>query len=229
MNQDNKTLIQFFHWYYPTEKNLWQKLTSEIPNLKKLGIDMVWTPPATKADGGAKSVGYDIYDLFDLGEFDQKGTIRTKYGTKEEFLKAIALAIENDIEIIADAVLNHKAGADEYETVTAVEVDDNDRNKVLTDPYEIEAFTKFTFPGRKGKYSEFIWDRSCFSGVDWDNRNQKTAIFSLRNPFGEDWEDVPSNEKGNFDYLMYSDIEYRNPSVREEIKHWGKWMVERIK
>lgn len=226
MSQDNKTLIQFFHWYYPTEENLWKKFESEVSNLKKLGINMAWLPPASKANGGGDSVGYDPYDLFDLGEFDQKGTIRTKYGSKKELDSAISAAKAEGIDIISDAVLNHKAGADEFEVVTAVEVDANDRNIVITEPYEIEAFTKFTFPGRKGKYSEFIWDRSCFSGVDWDNRNQKTAIFSLRNPFGEDWEDVPSNEKGNFDYLMYSDIEYRNPAVREEIKYWGKWMVE---
>lgn len=229
MSEDNKTLIQFFHWYYPTEGDLWKKLASEIPNLTTMGINMVWIPPACKADGGTNSVGYDTYDLFDLGEFDQKGTIRTKYGTIEELKKAIAVAKANGIEIIADAVLNHKAGADEHEVVTVVEVDFYDRNKTLTDPYEIEAFTKFTFLGRKGKYSKFVWDRSCFSGVDWDNRNQRSAIFSIRNPFGDNWENVPTTARGNFDYLLYSDIEYRNPAIREEIKYWGKWMIEAIK
>ncbi len=228
MNQDNKTLIQFFHWYFPTQENLWQKLANEIPRLSKMGVNMVWIPPASKATGGGDSVGYDAYDLFDLGEFDQKGTKRTKYGTKEELEKAISIAKEHGVEIIADAVLNHKAGADEHETVTVVEVDPNDRNKVITDPYEIEAFTKFTFPGRKGKYSEFIWDRSCFSGVDWDQKNQKSAIFSIKNPFGDDWEEVACNEDGNNDYLMYSDIEYRNPAVKDEMKYWAKWMLDHM-
>ena len=39
--------------------------------------------------GGTKEVGYAAYDLYDLGEFDQKGTTRTKYGTKDEYLEAI--------------------------------------------------------------------------------------------------------------------------------------------
>lgn len=36
--------------------------------------------------------GYDVYDLYDLGEFDQKGGKSTKWGTKEEYISAIAAA-----------------------------------------------------------------------------------------------------------------------------------------
>ncbi len=45
-------------------------------------------PPAFK---GTPNDGYEVYDLFDLGEFDQKGTVRTKYGLKEEYLRADSL------------------------------------------------------------------------------------------------------------------------------------------
>ena len=34
-----------------------------------------------------------VYDMYDLGEFNQKNTIRTKYGTKDEYLAAIQAAI----------------------------------------------------------------------------------------------------------------------------------------
>lgn len=33
--------------------------------------------------------GYAVYDLYDLGEFNQKGSIETKYGTKQEYIDAI--------------------------------------------------------------------------------------------------------------------------------------------
>ena len=36
-----------------------------------------------------EDVGYGVYDMYDLGEFNQKGTVRTKYGTKEEYLEAV--------------------------------------------------------------------------------------------------------------------------------------------
>ena len=47
-------------------------------------------PPAYKGANGKADVGYGVYDLYDLGEFDQKGTVATKYGTREEYLAAIA-------------------------------------------------------------------------------------------------------------------------------------------
>lgn len=65
------------------------------------------TTAPTKA-AGQNSVGYDVYDLYDLGEFDQKGGKRTNYGTKEELLKAVKTAKENGIVTYVDAVLNHR-------------------------------------------------------------------------------------------------------------------------
>lgn len=47
------------------------------------------------------------YDLWDLGEFDQKGARRTKWGTKEDLLRAIKVAADNGIITYIDAVLNH--------------------------------------------------------------------------------------------------------------------------
>jgi len=33
------------------------------------------------------------------------------------------------------------------------------------------------------------------------------------------------NELGNYDYLMYADVELRNDQVREELIRWGEWFV----
>lgn len=85
-----------------------------------------------------KSVGYDIYDIYDLGEFDQKAGVRTKYGTKEELLELAKTAKENDVVIYVDAVLNHKFGADQVERFKAKEVDPNDRTRVISGIYDIE-------------------------------------------------------------------------------------------
>ena len=42
------------------------------------GQTAFYIPPPTKA-AGPDSVGYDAFDLYDLGEFDQKGGIPTKW------------------------------------------------------------------------------------------------------------------------------------------------------
>ena len=42
----NQTLLQFFHWYYNEQDNLWTKTAKEAQFLKALGITAVWLPPA---------------------------------------------------------------------------------------------------------------------------------------------------------------------------------------
>jgi alpha-amylase len=219
----NGTILQFFHWYYPSDGSLWKKLKEEAPRLAEMGFTAIWLPPACKGTNGVYSIGYDIYDLYDLGEFDQKGSVRTKYGTKKEYLAAIQAVHKAGMQVYVDIVLNHKAGADEPELIKVRKVDPEDRTKFISEPFDIEAYTKFTFPGRKGKYSPFIWNFQCFTGVDYDNKTKETAIYSILNDYGEGWEEVVDDEKGNYDYLMYDDIEFRNPSVREELKKWGEW------
>lgn len=222
----NQTLIQYFHWYYNETDNLWTKAAKEAKNLKELGFTGIWFPPAYKGSAGGYSVGYDPYDLFDLGEFDQKNSVNTKYGNKKDYLKAIDVLHQNDITVIADTVFNHKAGGDELEKINVRTVNEENRNEFTSAVQEIEAWTRFTFPGRKGAYSEFIWDYQCFSGVDWAENLKETAIFAIQNEYGEGWEKVPSTEEGNYDYLMFNDIDFRNLAVREELKRWGKWYFE---
>lgn len=225
----NQTLIQYFHWYYNEPDNLWVKAAKEAENLKKMGITTVWLPPANKGSNGGYSIGYDSYDLYDLGEFDQKNSLNTKYGNKVEYLEAIQKLHENDIAVIADTVFNHKAGGDELEKITVRKVNNANREEFISEDIEIEAWTKFTFPGRQGQYSNFIWDYHCFSGVDWAQNLNESAIFSIQNGYSDSWEKVPSNELGNYDYLMFNDIDYRNEAVKQELKNWGHWYYETTK
>ncbi|MGZ8525904.1 MAG: alpha-amylase, partial [Chitinophagaceae bacterium] len=81
----NLTLFQFFHWYYSPEGNLWKHAADEANHLSSLGITHMWLPPAYKSAYGIKEPGYAVYDLYDLGEFDQKGAIRTRYGTRQQY------------------------------------------------------------------------------------------------------------------------------------------------
>lgn len=221
----NGTMFQYFHWYIPDDGCLWNKIAADADHLAQIGINAVWLPPAYKGKEGPHATGYDVYDLFDLGEFDQKGAVRTKYGTKEELQQAIRALHNKNIQVYADIVLNHKGGADETERISVRRVDAEDRNRFTSEPFEIEAFTKFTFPGRKGKYSKFIWDHTCFTGIDYAHDLKETSIFSILNEYGEGWEEMNDTEKGNYDYLMFSDIEFRNPAVREELKYWGTWLL----
>ncbi len=223
----NGTLIQFFHWYIPDDGGLWNQLKEQSDYLISLGINAVWLPPAEKGIDGSKSVGYDVYDIYDLGEFDQKGSVRTKYGTKQQLIDAVKTAQSKGLQVYADIVVNHMGGADEKEKIKVRKVDPENRNEYISDEFEIEAYTKFTFPGRKGKYSQFVWDYHCFTGVDYAADTGENGIFKITNDF-EGWEEMVDDEKGNYDYLMFADIEFRNNAVREELKRWGKWYYDTI-
>jgi hypothetical protein len=45
------------------------------------------------------------------GEFDQKGSVRTKYGTKEQLLKMMDACKKAGVQVYLDTVFNHKFGA----------------------------------------------------------------------------------------------------------------------
>ncbi|WBV57424.1 alpha-amylase [Chryseobacterium daecheongense] len=225
----NGVIMQFFHWYY--EGNLWKEFLEKADDLKELGITAVWFPPATKGGLGKEGRGYDVYDLYDLGEFDQKGTVATRYGTKEEYLTAIQKAHDIGMSVYADIVLNHRIGGDEKEDIIVHEVNGENRNEMVGDSFSASAFTKFTFPGRNGKYSDFIWDFHCFSGIDTivKDNNEKQGVFKIHNTSGQEWNDSVSHQFGNYDYLMGADVEYRNPEVVTEMKRWIKWYVDTTK
>ena len=217
------TMLQYFHWYTPGDGNLWKQIKQDAPRLAALGFTAIWLPPAFKAANGGYSTGYDVYDLYDLGEFDQKGTVRTKYGTRQEYLDALTEVRANGMQVMVDIVLNHKAGGDEIEKIQVVKVNPDNRNEDISKPFEIEAFTKFTFPGRQKKYSAFEWNYMCFTGVDYAYNISENGIFRIAKEYTSSWQEMIDDEKGNYDYLMYNDIDFRNDAVREELNHWGKW------
>ncbi|WP_339180372.1 alpha-amylase [Oceanobacillus sp. FSL W7-1293] len=222
----NHTMIQFFEWHVEADALHWNRLKEAAPELKNRGIDAVWIPPVTKGMS-AEDTGYAPYDVYDLGEFDQKGSTATKYGTKEELQEAIKACHDEDIHVFADIVMNHKAGADDTETFQVIEVDPNDRTKEISDPFDIEGWTKFTFPGRDDTYSSFKWGFEYFNGTDYDAMEDRTGIFRIVGD-NKTWNEAVDDEFSNYDYLMFANIDYHHPEVREEMIHWGKWLVDAI-
>ncbi|EXJ65846.1 uncharacterized protein A1O5_11087 [Cladophialophora psammophila CBS 110553] len=233
---ENKTLFQAFEWYLPAppgdsalpNASHYSILTALLPHLSALGISHIWIPPGCKATS-VHDNGYGIYDLWDLGEFDAKKNgkpSRTKWGHKAELEVFCAKAKELEIDVLWDAVLNHKASADGKEASCGVKVDSHDRTKAISKPYELETWTKFTFPGRGTKYSDMKYNWRHFSGIDYDSRRKDHAIFKL---IGEgkrsDWAHDVSKELGNYDYLMFADLDHSHSAVRSDILNWGAWIT----
>ncbi len=105
----------------------WDSIATVAPELGYAGFETVWVPPPTKGFAGRFDMGYGAYDYFDLGEFDQKGTIRTRHGDKQQLMGMIDALHQQEIKVMADVVLNHRAGAE----ATQPEDCDHDGDGVL--------------------------------------------------------------------------------------------------
>jgi len=218
----NETMMQYFEWYLPNDGFWWKRCSAKAENLRDLGITQVWLPPAYKGTC-QEDVGYGVYDLYDLGEFDQKGTVRTKYGTKDEYLEAIRAFHDAGIQVFADIVLNHRMGGDATEEVTAVADSPENRNQQVAGERKVQVWSRFTFPGRHGKYSRFTWNHTHFTGTDWDEKSRASdVIFRFT---GKHWDPDVDPEKGNFDYLMGMNVDMDNPEVVAEMQRWLKWYI----
>lgn len=222
----NGVMMQYFHWYIDNDGNHWKRVKENAKDLANAGITALWLPPAYKASGGAWDVGYGAYDLFDLGEFDQKGTIRTKYGTKDEYAAAIKAAQEARINVYADVVFNHKNGADAEEEIEAYPVDPNDRNHVIGGVEKIKSWTAFNFPGRGDTYSSMKWRWWHFDSVNHNMyKPGNNTIYRFKDKSFETKVDLSS---GNYDFLMGCDLDMNHPEVQGELKYWGKWLLDTI-
>ena len=98
-------IIQYFESKYST-------IEKRMPDLFMAGYDGVWVPPTNKADTGGYSVGYDLYDRFDLGSPSSP----TLYGTEAALRALVYSAHSTDIKIYPDIILNHNGFRDKYTT-----------------------------------------------------------------------------------------------------------------
>lgn len=105
-------MMQAFYWNVPSGGTWWNTVKSKVPAWSNAGFDAIWLPPANKALNGASSMGYDPYDYYDFGNFNQKGSTETRFGSKSELKSLINRAHSNNLSVIADIVINHNSGGD---------------------------------------------------------------------------------------------------------------------
>src|SRR5262245_47449014 len=89
-------ILQWFESSYRT-------MEQRAPDLFMAGYGFVWVPPPFRADTGDQSVGYDVYDRFDLGRPDRP----TLYGTETGLRSFAGMLHRADIDLHVDFVMNH--------------------------------------------------------------------------------------------------------------------------
>jgi alpha-amylase len=90
----------------------WDHLAKQARSLREAGVTAVWLPPVWKGASGTFSVGFDLFDDYDMGSKDQKGTRPTRYGTREQLTRCVAILRANGIDVYIDVVENQRMGGD---------------------------------------------------------------------------------------------------------------------
>jgi alpha-amylase len=102
-------MMQAFYWDVPAGGTWWEVINSKVSSWKNAGITSIWLPPATKASS-PYSMGYDPTDYFDFGEYNQNGSVETRFGSRHELMNLITHAHDENMKVFADIVINHNSG-----------------------------------------------------------------------------------------------------------------------
>ena len=217
-----KVILQAFWWNYWNENypnSNANYLTELAPRLKEYGINAVWIPPSMK-NTGTNSVGYSPFDHYDLGDKFQKGTTYTRFGTKDEFLRMVAVMHANGIEVMQDIVLNHVDGAGGTNGAGGEDTGAWD-NK-----WKNFRYVSYATPAKSGNEADY-WSRSGRWSKNWKNFHPNSAHNCNSGDICSDWwgPDVCYWEGA---YGRSSNIVGYNPTqsanyMRNEARNWMMW------
>ncbi len=103
-------MMQAFYWDVPAGGTWWNVVKGKVTSWSNAGINAIWLPPVSKAQNGKFSMGYDPTDYFDFGNYNQNGTVQTRFGSKTELVSLISKSHQQNVKVFADIVLNHNSG-----------------------------------------------------------------------------------------------------------------------
>jgi hypothetical protein len=86
----------------------WDTIEDRMADIHRVGYGRLWLPPPARADSGGLSVGYDVFDRFDLGAPRNE----TLYGTETSFRTLIRAAHAATIRVNTDFIPNHNGFSD---------------------------------------------------------------------------------------------------------------------
>lgn len=198
-------MMQAFYWDVPAGGTWWNVVKGKVDDWSNAGIDAIWLPPVSKAQNGPFSMGYDPFDYFDFGEYNQMGSVETRFGSRSELVSLVNTAHNNRLSVIADIVLNHNSGGNsEYNpfkgtnTYTDYQPMSGMFNRSYYDfhPNDVQANDEGVFGG----FADLSHTKSYVRGWLWENSNSVAKYYR----------DVIGFDGWRFDY----------------VKGFGPWVVK---
>jgi hypothetical protein len=90
----------------------WDHLAAQARPLSLAGFTAVWLPPVLKTASGANqgADGYGPFDDYDIGSRSQKGSLPTRYGSREQLQRCVAILRANGLDVYLDMVEHQRVG-----------------------------------------------------------------------------------------------------------------------
>jgi alpha-amylase len=107
---NGKAVLEVFYWgcWNTLFPNDWYTYLAKLcPAIAGLGFDGIWIPPPCKDSATDAPMGYTPYDYYDIGQKNQSTRVATQFGTQDAFLRLVAVAHANGLEVYPDIVLDH--------------------------------------------------------------------------------------------------------------------------
>ncbi len=210
----NDVMMQAFYWDVPVDAvsnngTWWTNLKNKSGSLKNAGITGIWVPSPAKGNFGIYDMGYGIFDLYDLGNYNQKGTVETRFGSRTELEQMISQLHSDGIDVYADVVLNHiYTGDDEDEVNPAVKqyvFDEAYRNGQQYSPYPTNEIKWVINNASPGDYYIQIHGYHLGSTAKTE-RGYDLQVDFTGGGFNTNysWESEPNNGGGNYDVFPAS-------------------------
>ncbi|RXH54826.1 alpha-amylase domain-containing protein [Granulicella sibirica] len=205
---NGKVVFEGFWWNcwnsnYPHD---WYTYLAKLaPRLAAMGFDGIWTPPPCKDTNAEANMGYTPYDYYDIGQKNQKGQMWTRFGTMDAFLRLVAVAHANGLEVYPDMVLDHCAGGDP-----------DPSSPFQTDNQQYTSFQPVGYAGAHTGRWQRNWLDFHFNPVHWHPTVEWTPTAS--NSFGSDFcYQGRCSDSGNAD---------ANCASRQNVRAWFTWFVK---
>ena len=103
-------MLQTFYWNVTDGGVWWDTINSKLDKWKNAGVTALWLPVVSKGASGAESMGYDPFDYFDFGTYNQMGAVKTRFGSEADLRALLSNAKSRGFKLIADIVINHNSG-----------------------------------------------------------------------------------------------------------------------
>jgi galactose oxidase len=90
----------------------WDHLARQANELRQSGFTAIWLPPVLKTSDGDKpgSDGYGPFDDYDIGSKDQKGSVSTRFGSRKQLQRCVAILRANGLDVYLDMVEHQRVG-----------------------------------------------------------------------------------------------------------------------